>query len=104
MRSDQETVQSVSQVVNTIPLQGTPIPFPRWNYAAITQCAGLSEGDTDLLVSTEVRARAIAATLCSQCLAYAPTFLAIEFRSAWVHRYKQGLMKQQLPHFNAGLW
>lgn len=87
-----------------MPLQGTPIPFPRWNYAAVIQCAGLSEGDTDLLASTEVRASAIAATLCSQCLAYAPTFLAIEFRSAWVHRYKQGLMKQQLPHFNAGLW
>lgn len=60
--------------------------------------------ETDLLVLTEVRARGTVVSLCSPCLAYVPTLLGIGFSSAWVHCYKQGLMKQRLPHFNVGSW
>lgn len=93
----------VSQVVNLMPLQETSIPFLGWTYAFI-QCAGFSEGDTDLLVLTEVTARGTAINLCYECLADVPHLLGTEFSSVWVHRYEQGLMKQQLPHFIPGLW
>jgi hypothetical protein len=48
-------------------------------------------------VSTEVRARGTAVTLCSHSCV---PLLGTGFSSAWVHHYKQGLMKQCLPYFN----
>lgn len=93
----------VSQVVNLMPPKKHPSLFLGWKYAFI-QCTGFSEGDTDLLVLTEVTARGTAINLCYECLANVLNLLGTEFSSIWVHRYKQGLMKQQLPHFIPGLW
>lgn len=97
-----ESVVRVSQVVNLMPLQGTATPFlgmelcccystcrVRWGIHGFTGVERNNKGNSGYPV------------FLTPCLC--PTLLGTGFSSAWVHRYKQGLTKQQLPHFNAGL-